>query len=606
MILLNIERMKRMKKNITALFATICMLFSVLPCSMAAASGSEYFTLRSDRTAVCPGDEITYTVSLSGAKGINTICSGIEYNSEILTYISSVPCMDYSYITYNSVIPAGRSIQSLVKFNGAYDVTDAAVFTVTFKVNEDAGSGVYSDNNPLVYFSDNPDSGVGYPGDLDPTATAPERLTGSGAIEITSDPISYYKASLKPDKESAEIGEEVVYTLSIDDEAVIDSYDFEITYDPYYLKLTNIAGTQVSESNTGTVRALMVSADGNKTVSGAIAVLTFTVEKAGATALFVRVKEYSSEGLAYARKFYMTDCPSLSIQGNTVIYAEPDKESVSEGETVKISLKVKDASALDSIMFTFGYDNTKFKLANEPASDRIIPAGIGTALCPEEGTINYAYLSTSENGFINGEAELMSVELVATQADPNMPDSEFTFTNVETIPSDIADFQSGFVKLYTRDTAAANAAAESIGSIGEITLENYEKKGEAIAAARALYEALSDAQKALVPSEAVEKLEAAEEAYKSYADMKDIKITVTKNKLGYILNAVEQKPLAEHQTVVLAVYNSSDGTLKSVQFTTSDNGEAAIAADISSTVCRAFVWNSAEGMKPYESVEYVY
>ena len=69
-------------------------------------------------------------------------------------------------------------------------------------------------------------------------------------------------------------------------------------------------------------------------------------------------------------------------------------------------------------------------------------------------------------------------------------------------------------KAYTAlvDAAAAKAVDDLIDAIGEVTLES----GDAIKAARAAYDALTDTQKELVKN--YEKLTAAEEAYAAMVD----------------------------------------------------------------------------------------
>lgn len=176
---------------------------------------------------------------------------------------------------------------------------------------------------------------------------------------------------------------------------------------------------------------------------------------------------------------------------------------------------------------------------------------------------------------------------------------------VEDYDEKIAAAQTAYEELVGKaaaDKAATDSAVKAIGSIGDVTIDNYESKAASIALARALYDDLTDDQKTLLGADELAKLEACEKAYADYAAMKDIKVTVTKNALGYILNAVEQKPIAAHQTVILAVYNA-DGSLAAAAFTTSDSGEAALGAGAGQT-CKAFVWNSADNMKPYNSVEW--
>ncbi len=185
--------------------------------------------------------------------------------------------------------------------------------------------------------------------------------------------------------------------------------------------------------------------------------------------------------------------------------------------------------------------------------------------------------------------------------------------NYKTVPDEIKMIEDAYVALtntqkilipeYTdRITAAKTAVEDYTAAAGvsdmidklDINSDSFKANAEAVKAA---YDKLTDTQKSYVKN-----YTDYEKKLADYAAMKDILVTVQKvGNTGYIINAKERKPIEKHQTVIAAVY-AENGTLVMTAVLSSDNGEAVVKCGANESI-KSFVWDSLEGMKPYDSVE---
>lgn len=141
----------------------------------------------------------------------------------------------------------------------------------------------------------------------------------------------------------------------------------------------------------------------------------------------------------------------------------------------------------------------------------------------------------------------------------------------------------------------ADAAAKIDAIVTPVTLE----QGDAINAAKAAYDALSDAQKQDITPEQKQKLDEAAAAYEELLKT-DVVVTIAKTETGYSADIDVKDTVTEAKAVIIAAYNADGIPVKVVLASTADEN-VTIEAPADSTV-NVFVWDSITGMKPYESV----
>lgn len=644
-----------MTKKITALALAACMAFSVVPSVFAADDPLPTFAINAETMKAKPGDEVTYTVSLSGATGIEQIGSVLEYNSNLLEYVSGEFCMDYSYTTsYKDIIPSEKKVQAGVTFSGKYNVTNSDVYKVTFKVKEDA-SGIYKNTdseNYVVRFNDG-QNGVLYEGDNRATKCS----------EADDSYISLYvgesaSAAITTDKAEGICGEEISYVISFPEEFNANAIDLRLKYDGIEFvsmeTLNDSCQLQISEDK----KRLIWMQPSNKKISGDAVKLTFKLTKVGIARMALINSEYMTDGIDYAIPFNYTenDC-STKVNGAMIVDVSLDKSKMVVGDKLHVTLTAKAPVNVEGLKFVVNYNKNLLKLAEAPI-DNMVPTKVGSATMYEEGTINYVFMSASESSNLNEDTVLMEFDLLATQAGNDF----VCFDKRESLPENVVEFKGSNVVIYPQDYTDVTSTIALIDAIPEITEENFasEEVTAAVTDADNAYHALTEVKKGLITNK--EKLDTAKQliaeytaaadkvaaqavtdmidaldinsadfaassdaiakAYNAltdaqkvlvtnyadyqkkveeYANMKDILVTVSAASNGYLVNSVERKPIIEHQTVIAALYDSN-GALIKISTIPSNDGSTIVESS-GNTTLEIFVWDSLSGMTPYGSVE---
>lgn len=493
-----------MTKKITALALAACMAFSVVPSVFAADDPLPTFEISAETMQAKPGDEVTYTVSLSGATGIEQIGSVLEYNNNLLEYVSGEFCMDYSYTTsYKDIIPSEKKVQAGVTFSGKYNVTNSDVYKITFKVKEDA-SGIYKNTdseNYVVRFNDG-QNGVLYEGDNRATKCS----------EADDSYISLYvgesaSAAITTDKAEGICGEEISYVISFPEEFNANAIDLRLEYDGIEFvsmeTLNDSCQLQISEDK----KRLIWMQPSNKKISGDAVKLTFKLTKVGAAYMALADSEYMTDGIDYAIPFnYTANYCYTDVKGAMSVEALLDKSEIVVGDTVHVTLTAKSPVNVEGLKFAVNYNKDLFKLTEAPV-DNMVPTKVGSATMYEEGTINYVFMSASESSNLNEDTVLMEFDLLATQAG----DDFVYFDKCESLPENVIEFKGSNVVIYPQDDMEVTSTIALIDAIPEITEENFntEEVTAAVTAADNAYNALAEVKKDLVTNK--EKLDAAKQ-----------------------------------------------------------------------------------------------
>ncbi len=503
-----------MTKKITALALAACMAFSVVPSVFAADDPLPTFAIKAETTQAKPGDEVTYTVSLSGATGIEQIGSVLEYNSNLLEYVSGEFCMDYSYTTsYKDIIPSEKKVQAGVTFSGKYNVTNSDVYKVTFKVKEDA-SGFYRNTdseNYVIRFNDG-QNGVLYEGD--------NKATKCNEAE---DNISLYvgdsaSVAITTDKTEGICGEEISYVVSFPEEFNANAIDLRLEYDGIEFvsmeTLNDSCQLQISEDK----KRLIWMQPSNKKISGDAVKLTFKLTKVGAAYMALADSEYMTDGIDYyAIPFnYTENYCSTNVNGAMIVDVSLDKSEMVVGDKLHVTLTAKAPVNVEGLKFVVNYNKNLLKLAEAPI-DNMVPTEVGSATLFEEGTINYAFMSASEQGNLNEDTVLMEFDLLATQAGGDF----VYFDKCESLPENVVEFKGSNVVIYPQDDMEVTSTIALIDAIPEITEENFasEEVTAAVTAADNAYNALTEVKKGLITNK--EKLDTAKQLIAEYTAAAD-------------------------------------------------------------------------------------
>lgn len=502
-----------MTKKITALALAACMAFSVVPSVFAADDPLPTFAINAETTQAKPGDEVTYTVSLSGATGIEQIGSVLEYNSNLLEYVSGEFCMDYSYTTsYKDIIPSEKKVQAGVTFSGKYNVTNSDVYKVTFKVKEDA-SGLYSNTdseNYVIRFNDG-QNGVLYEGD--------NKATKCNEAE---DNISLYvgdsaSVAITTDKTEGICGEEISYVVSFPEEFNASAIDLRLDYEGMEFvsieTLNDSCQLQISEDK----KRLIWMQPSNKKISGDAVKLTFKLTKVGIAYMALTNSEYMTDGIDDAIPFnYTENYCSTNVNGAMIVDVSLDKSEMVVGDKLHVTLTAKAPVNVEGLKFAVNYNKDLFKLTEAPV-DNMVPTKVGSATMYEEGTINYVFMSASESSNLNEDTVLMEFDLLATQAG-----NDFVyFDKWESLPENVVEFKRNSVVIYPQDDMEVTSTIALIDAIPEITEENFasEEVTAAVTAADNAYNALTEVKKGLITNK--EKLDTAKQLIAEYTAAAD-------------------------------------------------------------------------------------
>lgn len=515
-----------MRKKIPAILLSLCMLLMLMPSALAAQTRA---AIELDKSEVQRGGQITAVVSIKDAVNATGATYKLTYDTSVLEAVSAEKgsLMNYSYASIGMVSMKQGSVNAVLGFDSAYNITDDVLFTVTFKVKEDAVLGMHRD--VIACSSNVKDCNIS-----DSTGAAVQISTEAQSdINVVAAPAKIYTFNVEADKMFPLTGDIVTYKITAPEAVQISGWQADLSYDPEVLEYVEggfyMSGGYINDVESGGAasgKTVLLWADmsgGTAEFSGDVAYVSYRIRKAGSTAIQAKVVSAPAE---CAMNF-----PEVTVSGNGVISASADKAKAKVGDTVKITVSASEFKNQAGIQFDVVYDPSSFNIDKDTIK---YYSGADSRLI-EEGRIRFLYADMTG---ITGEAELITFELKATGKNGGTASVGFE----DAVGEPVFRTEGAEVYLFnSEDTEKINRAAELIQSLPaaeDITAENYDTVKEAAEQARTAYELLPEEAKELVDTAA---LEACENVFADVQGVIDI------------IDALEEPEAAKYLTASTAV-----------------------------------------------------
>lgn len=570
-----IERMNKMKKNITAIFITLCMMFSILPVSFAASVPTFTVKLPSG-AALNIGEEFRVDFAATSDEKVSQIAGKLKYNTDALEVVGAPAEGNILASAGMKFVTQGNdNVNVVADFATAVELNDTTIFSVTFKVKAVPAAGakvlevadqLVKVENGTVYDDKTQDKTV--------SVTIPE-------ITVSADPVKdvALDAALAQvdgvEKTEYTVGEEITYVITAAKAFNATALQFDLDYDPAYLEFSNgtvNASGIVSSINpvlnngapVGKARLLFANPDGAK-FEGTVATITF-VAKAPTTAAQSSTK-ISEDGITtqptagLVKKGTVDPKPytvkKADVKIDSTVSVKADNVLVSKGGQVTFTVSISEVTA-QGIQLGINFNNFHLKY-NNAAKGKDFPASAS-------GDINYDAANKKLNIVVAAQNPVtVSGELATITFD--VADT-FSYMFTPSVSTNYFELVAGEGKypaqtdvdtIYLDTEFPVKGLEAAIDAIGEVNDENYKDKEEAVAAAKAAYDALTPEQQATVANK-----DTLDAAVKAVEDAKaDVQAVVDAiNAIGDV-NADNYKDAAEKAADARVKYDALTEAQKS-------------------------------------------
>ena len=285
--------------------------------------------------------------------------------------------------------------------------------------------------------------------------------------------------------------------LSVDGKELAKGFQFRFDYDDTVLEYTSkengdlLKKAQTKSISTKTSGQIGVFGVYDKLISesGDIATITFTV-KASASAGDIMFELLNSTGEV---SLTFGTVPVVKVETASIprIKVSADKTKVTRGDKVTYFFDIPEVEDFRGIEFDFDYDETKLEYVDCEEGD-IISNGFVSGINDADGIVK-VFVAYDEA--VTVEGNICTIQLMVKN---NVMYGDVTNTVSGLKASCVLDTENISNQLSivpsAADSDAANAVIELIDSIGTVTIDS----GNAISEAENAYDALNDAQKTLI------------------------------------------------------------------------------------------------------------
>lgn len=527
-----IERMNKMKKNITAVFIALCMMFSILPVSFAASAPAFAVKLPSG-ASLNMDEEFTVDFTVTSEEKVSQVGGKLTYDTDALELVGTPAQGDIlSSAGLKNITTGDGSIVFVADFSTPVTLNDTTVFSASFKVKAVPASGdavfeVVEKDSAVTVASGTTYSGSQVTVSIPDVTISPDPVTGVGINAALAQVDGV-------DKTEYTVGEEVTYVITAAKAFNATGLQFDLDYDPEYLEFSsgtvNASGTasQVSPvlkdgAPAGKARLLFANVDGAK-FEGTIATVTF-IAKAATDGAQSSTK-ISSDGMKSEPTSGLiakgdVDPAAYTIKDAEVVIdstvsVKADKTLVSKGGQVTFTVSVSEVT-VEGIQLGISFNN--FHLVYNSFTKGTVPEGTFDVNYDETNKKLNIIFAANKPVTVSGEFATVTFDVADT----------FSYMFTPSVSTNYFEPVSGEGKypaetevdtIYLDTEYPAKGVEALIDAIGEVNDENYTDKEEAIAAAQEAYDALTAAQQETVANKDV--LDAAVKAVKdAKADVQD-------------------------------------------------------------------------------------
>lgn len=304
-------------RKFISIFLCLVLLLSGISCvTVANAENTPTFAISSVSGA--PGETVSVTVSTVNNPGITSINGKISYDKSILTLTGVTYSTDFGGTT---VAPQNLNVSPVtvnwIRAMGPDCTLNAPFVTLTFKISETASKGS-SSTISMTYDADNVYN-------LNENNVHFDVINGSVTVSGTS---ALTNATLKGDKITAEPGEEVLYSLSLDGTQSLAGFRVYLDYN------TDVFSLDYDTDEDEYVVQMGSGLNGKGTLLG-------NVTDTGCQALWHNTKNVSVSGNMLSFKLKVADNAEPGDYPVTVRYSTADTLVLNEsGKLVPVSFGV--------------------------------------------------------------------------------------------------------------------------------------------------------------------------------------------------------------------------------------------------------------------------
>ena len=351
-----------MKKNLISAVMALAMILTVLGSYTVMAAENGVLSVTADKEFVNKGENVTYTVSLSGISDLRGMQLSLTYDADKASYVDG---------SFNEEAEDFADYSDFINDEGTIGFVLAL-----------AESGNYSGNVASFTLKADESASIGAVGMSVDKLIAKDSSGGDIAVDIHIDDaeiISEYSTefSVIPDADTLNVGDEVTYMVSMS-ELIVKGMQFTVKYDNSYLELieADSAGTYTMVKSEGDEGVGFIFYNKEDTsVSGDLVKLRFRVKYFDSTTeglTPVRVDDFkavSSEGALDVS--YTDTCAPISLQkeSSVEISFNADKMIAGEGETVSYTVVLNGINDYRGIQTALKYDLSKLEFVDvEPLS----------------------------------------------------------------------------------------------------------------------------------------------------------------------------------------------------------------------------------------------